>query len=66
MANTVSFLSNLCCVVLLLSNSIQADSDDNRKVYVVYMGHNTRDDISASSLHLSMLQQVTGRSPISF
>ncbi|KVH92105.1 Peptidase S8/S53 domain-containing protein [Cynara cardunculus var. scolymus] len=25
------------------------------------MGHNTRDDISASSLHLSMLQQVTGR-----
>lgn len=62
MANTISsFVSNLCCVVLLLSNSIQADSDDNRKVYVVYMGHNTLDDISASSLHLSMLQQVTGR-----
>ncbi|KAJ9557588.1 hypothetical protein OSB04_012202 [Centaurea solstitialis] len=61
MASKLTFISNLCCVVLLLSNSIQANSDDNRKVYVVYMGHNTRDDISASSLHLSMLQQVAGR-----
>lgn len=52
----------LCCVLLLLSaSSIQADPDDNRNVYVVYMGHNTQDHTSASSLHLSMLKQVIGR-----
>ncbi|KAI3668952.1 hypothetical protein L6452_40169 [Arctium lappa] len=61
MANQVSLVLNLCCLVLLLSNSTQADSDDNRKVYVVYMGQKPRDDVSASSLHLSMLQQVAGR-----
>ncbi|KAL4572678.1 hypothetical protein LXL04_019460 [Taraxacum kok-saghyz] len=33
----------------------------NVYVYVVYMGHNTRDDASASSLHLSMLEEVIGR-----
>ncbi|PWA74908.1 Peptidase S8/S53 domain-containing protein [Artemisia annua] len=62
MTNQLLFFSNLCFVLLLLSaSSIQADPDDNRNVYVVYMGHNTQDHTSASSLHLSMLKQVIGR-----
>lgn len=35
------------------------------QVYVVYMGHNARDDASTSSFHLRMLQEVVGRSPTS-
>ncbi|CAH1433378.1 unnamed protein product [Lactuca virosa] len=56
----LSLLLNLCLLLLLLPISIQAESEGNRQVYVVYMGHNTLDDASASSLHLSMLQQVIG------
>ncbi|KAI3515111.1 hypothetical protein L1887_13862 [Cichorium endivia] len=61
MEKQLTVVLNLCFLLLLLRKSVQAESDDNRKVYVVYMGHNTRDDASASSLHLSMLQQVIGR-----
>nr|GEW28037.1 peptidase S8/S53 domain-containing protein [Tanacetum cinerariifolium] len=61
MTNQLLFVSNLFCVLLLLSaSSIQADLDDNRNVYVVYMGHNTHGHTSASSLHLNMLKQVIG------
>ncbi|KAJ9557725.1 hypothetical protein OSB04_012339 [Centaurea solstitialis] len=55
-----SLVLYLCCLLVLLSNPIQADSNDNRKVYVVYMGHKTTDDVSSSSLHLSMIQRVAG------
>ncbi|XP_023771206.3 cucumisin isoform X1 [Lactuca sativa] len=52
---------HLCFLLFLLPKSIQSKSDEDRKVYVVYMGHNTLDDASASSLHLTMLQEVIGR-----
>ncbi|PWA42929.1 Peptidase S8/S53 domain-containing protein [Artemisia annua] len=61
MKNHLSFIYSCCVLLLLSASSIQADPDDNRNVYVVYMGHNTQDHTSASSLHLSMLKQVIGR-----
>ncbi|XP_071731114.1 cucumisin-like [Rutidosis leptorrhynchoides] len=61
MTRQVSLISNICFLLLLLFNSVQADHNDNRKVYVVYMGHNHLDHTTASSLHLNMLQQVVGR-----
>ncbi|KAL7588933.1 hypothetical protein Lser_V15G39825 [Lactuca serriola] len=61
MAIQHSLIFNICFLLLLLPKSIQAESDSNRKVYVVYMGHNARDDASTSSFHLRMLQEVVGR-----
>ncbi|KAI3515112.1 hypothetical protein L1887_13863 [Cichorium endivia] len=61
MANRIAILLHLYFLLLLLPKSIQAEYDENRKVYIVYMGHNIQDDASASSLHLSMLQEVSGR-----
>ncbi|KAI3515117.1 hypothetical protein L1887_13868 [Cichorium endivia] len=61
MANRIAILLHLCFLLFLLPKSIQAEYDENREVYIVYMGHNTGDDASASSLHLSMLQEVSGR-----
>ncbi|XP_052622992.1 cucumisin [Lactuca sativa] len=61
MAIQLSVILNLCFLLLLLPTTIHTESDHNRKVFVVYMGHNTLDDAASFSLHLSMLQQVIGR-----
>ncbi|CAH1433380.1 unnamed protein product [Lactuca virosa] len=61
MAKQLTLVLHLCFLLFLLPKSIQSKSEEDRKVYVVYMGHNTLDDASASSLHLTMLQEVIGR-----
>ncbi|KAA8544121.1 hypothetical protein F0562_022133 [Nyssa sinensis] len=44
--------------ILLLSHSGASKAD--RKAYIVYMGDRPKDHSSASSLHMSMLQEVIG------
>ncbi|KAJ6432583.1 hypothetical protein OIU84_019759 [Salix udensis] len=51
-------LSSLIITCPLLCSSTV--SQDDRKTYIVYMGDRPQSEFSASSLHLSMLQEVIG------
>ncbi|KAL4572679.1 hypothetical protein LXL04_019461 [Taraxacum kok-saghyz] len=61
MEKQVTLVLHLCFLLFLLPKSFQSESNEDRKVYVVYMGHNTLGDASASSLHMNMLLEVIGR-----
>ncbi|KAB1217805.1 Cucumisin [Morella rubra] len=52
-------LNSLLASTLLFGNS--ASQSDDRKAYIVYMGERQGDEVSTSSLHTSMLQDI-GRS----
>ncbi|XP_061975293.1 cucumisin-like [Populus nigra] len=61
MANNFSFS---CFLLISLTCSLfircHCSSDEDKKVYVVYMGDRPKSDISVSALHISMLQNVVG------
>lgn len=53
----------LCSLIIAcppLCSSTPSHSQDDRKSYIVYMGDRPKSEFSASSLHLNMLQEVTG------
>ncbi|KAJ9160206.1 hypothetical protein P3X46_025627 [Hevea brasiliensis] len=63
MASLKSYLS--CLLLLSLASTLlrsSSASQDDRKSYIVYMGHRPdKDQVSISSRHLNMLQEATGR-----
>ncbi|KAL4605088.1 hypothetical protein ACB092_09G003400 [Castanea dentata] len=48
------------CLTCTLLNSCYGATDDDRKVYIVYMGDLPKGKISASSIHTNILQEVVG------
>ncbi|KAM4089708.1 hypothetical protein ACJW30_09G003400 [Castanea mollissima] len=45
----------LICLTCTLLNSCYGAIDDDRKVYIVYMGNLPKGEISASSIHASTM-----------
>ncbi|GMN41403.1 hypothetical protein TIFTF001_010624 [Ficus carica] len=60
MALTWFFFLILVITSTLLNGHSSAAQDD-RKIYIVYMGDSTKDEVSMSQLHANMLQKVVGR-----
>ncbi|XP_062154118.1 cucumisin-like [Alnus glutinosa] len=54
---SLSWLLLSLASTLLVAHSV---SEDDRKAYIVYMGNRKMDEVSTSSLHTSMLQDVIG------
>ncbi|XP_059457639.1 cucumisin-like [Corylus avellana] len=57
-SSTLSWLLLLCLAFTLLVG--HSTSQNDRKAYIVYMGDRKMDEVSTSSLHTSMLQDVIG------
>ncbi|XP_059434013.1 cucumisin-like [Corylus avellana] len=57
-SSTLSWLLLLCLAFTLLVG--HSTSQNDRKAYIVYMGNRKMDEVSTSSLHTSMLQDVIG------
>ncbi|CAH8280200.1 unnamed protein product [Arabidopsis lyrata] len=55
----------LSCLLVLFLSSVSAVTDDDKQVYIVYMGSlSSRADYTPTSDHMSILQEVTGESSI--
>ncbi|XP_010443669.1 PREDICTED: subtilisin-like protease SBT4.13 [Camelina sativa] len=55
----------LSCLLVLFLSSVSAVTDEDKKVYIVYMGSlPSRADYSPIAHHMSILQEVTGESSI--
>ncbi|WCJ19693.1 Subtilisin-like protease SBT4.3 [Euphorbia peplus] len=62
---SLNYTALLACFLLVIpinsvSSSIRGTSDEERKVYIVYMGERPTGEFTASVLHSSMLQEVVG------
>ncbi|CAE6249026.1 unnamed protein product [Arabidopsis arenosa] len=55
----------LSCLLVLFLSSVSAVTDDDKQVYIVYMGSlSSRADYTPTSDHMSILQEATGESSI--
>ncbi|KAK9950760.1 hypothetical protein M0R45_006230 [Rubus argutus] len=57
-------LLSLICSTLLLVNVAHSVAEDGRKAYIVYMGNKPKNEVSASPLHLNMIQDAVDSSNI--
>ncbi|KAK3034946.1 hypothetical protein RJ639_032346 [Escallonia herrerae] len=50
----------ITCISSVMLSSVSGAFNDDRKAYIVYMGDRPKGDISPSSLHMSMLNEILG------